>query len=98
MIVTGLRMAPGSYVAALVSAEQVAGKEAEDCKEYAQSQTSGIDYHRRLFQFMLLMIVASAHGHQARKPPRAKTPLERRLSAAKPGWSRALGHPSSKAL
>ena len=39
-----------------MTAEEMAGKSAEDGKEKAESQASGVDNHRRLVQFMGLMI------------------------------------------
>jgi hypothetical protein len=56
VIVTGFGVAAGANVPAIMTAKEMSCKSANDGEEQAEREASGINNHRALFQFMVLMI------------------------------------------
>jgi hypothetical protein len=72
VVITGFGVAAGADIAPIMTAEEMPRKSAENCEEKSESQASGIDNHRRLFQFMLLIVAPVSNTFQAINPPPAR--------------------------
>jgi len=65
VIITRFGVAAGPDISPIVTAKKMPCKRADDGIEQPESQTSGIDYHRRLTQFIQLMLNPTPQHLQA---------------------------------